>query len=156
VPYVGGSLVDLFSRETTAEPTRRALRGIAADVGDSWTRLAAEHTPRRSGNLARRWESLPVERDELGYRSGTQNPSPLAHLIEFGVAPHVIEPDDEEAIETPEGPRARAEHPGHGGAFMLARSAAEIEVALPEIAQSHLSQWAAEIEQAAKRHEGIS
>ena len=38
---------------------------------------------------------------------------------------------------------------------MLARSALEIEQEADVIAQPHLTRWAREVEQNAKRHEGI-
>ena len=145
MPYRGGSLTDLLGSDTTEPPTRRMLRDVAEEVGDEWTDRAKQHTPTRTGNLARRWRSLPVEKTPEGYTSGTENPSPLAHLVEYGVAPH----------DLGEGERDGAQHPGHEGAHMLARSAHEIDATWPALAQPHLSRWARDVERRAKRHPGV-
>lgn len=145
IAYRGGNLRHLFSEQTTAEPTRLALRDIAGDVGEAWTRRAAALTPVDTGRLAQRWRSLEVEKVPGGYASGTENPSPIAHLIEHGVAPH----------DLGEGEREGAQHPGHAGAFMLARSAEEVVSEFEAIAQPRLSRWASAVERNAKRHKFI-
>lgn len=86
--YHGGDLRNLFSKQTTGAPTRLALRDVAEDVGEEWTRRAAALTPVDTGELASRWRSLDVDKVPEGYQSGTENPSPIAHLIEHGVKPH--------------------------------------------------------------------
>jgi hypothetical protein len=65
-----------------------------------------------------------------------QNDHWRAHWAEWGTRPNRIEPEDQEAIETPEGPRAGAKHPGYPGAHMLSRAAIEPEheqaITMPE------------------------
>jgi hypothetical protein len=140
-------------------PTRAALRGIAGAAGGEMVRLAAEHTPKRSGRTAEAWRQLPVRRTrygpEVAYVSGAENPSYKARFLEYGTDPHEIEPRRADAIDTPEGPRAKAEHPGTEGHHMLARAAEEVDATLGSISQPHLSEWAAAIEERAKRHPGI-
>lgn len=127
-----GSLTALFDARTVP-PVARA---VADDVGEEWTRRAARLTPVDTGELRSRWRSLDVEKVPGGYESGTQNASPIAHLIENGVAPH----------DLGKGKRQGAQHPGQEGAFMLARSAEEIVTELEAIAQPRLSAWASRLE----------
>ena len=156
MPYEGGDLRDLFSRSTVGPPTDRALRDIAHAGGERLTGSAAEHTPTDTGRTRERWRTLPVERVPEGYASGTENPSQVARFLEYGTSPHTIGPEQQEAVETPEGPRAEVHHPGTHGHHMLAKASAEVEAELPAIAQPHLSEWAASIEANAKRHKGIT
>ena len=154
-PYVGGDLSKMFTESTTDPPTRRMMRDVAEGIGEAWTEAARQHTPRETGRLASRWRTLPVEKTPEGYTSGTENPDFRALLVEYGVEDHTLRPRHADALDTPEGPRANAEHPGHDGAHMLAKSAHEIDATWPSIAQPHLSRWAADVERNAKRHPGI-
>jgi hypothetical protein len=96
-----------------------------------------------------------VERHGRVYTEHVQNDHWRAHRAEWGTGPHVIAPDDNEAIETPQGPRARARHPGYPGAHMLARVAHEVEVEFPVLAQEELAAWASAGEANARRRPGI-
>ena len=152
--YEGGSLVDLLSvRRTTGPPTSRAMRDIAESVAEEWRDRAAAHTPVRTGRLRRSWRVISATRITDGYSSGVVNYSPLAHLLEYGVQPHELEPEGAEALG---GPRASAEHPGHRGHHMLSLSAAEIEYRWVQVAEPHMRAWAEEVEHRAKAHKGIS
>ena len=68
----------------------------------------------------------------------------------------MIEPEYKEAIETPEGLRARAHHPGYPGAHMLAGAAHEVEFEFRALAQDELRAWAEAAEANARRRPGIS
>lgn len=158
--YVGGSLVD-FVQAAKGAPVDRAVRNIAQVVGSELTTRAALHTPvGRTGSLARKWRSLPVLPAEGGgWVSGTENPDHRALWIEYGVEPHRLKPrrrdDAPDALDTPEGPRGSADHPGFVGVFPLHRAMHEVEGELEVIAQPAVSAWAAESEARAKRHTGI-
>jgi hypothetical protein len=157
VSYRGGSLVDLFSVSTTAGPTRRLMRDVAAAAGRHMTERAADLTPRQSGRSAAAWRELPVVEFEGGAEGGTENPDYRALFLEEGVDPHDVKPKrDKKAISTPEGARASAHHPGFGGSHMLARAAAETELGLGIIAGPSLAEWAEEVEAKAARHLGIT
>ena len=159
--YVGGSLVDLFKAQTTGPPTTRALRRTAEIAGVELTRRATGHTPVVTGELASKWRPLAVTptEDGDGFTSGTENPDWRAHMVEYGTEPHTIRPKRGDqgagALDTPEGPRGGAEHPGSHGAFMLARAMEEIYSEIGNLAQPALSAWARDIEERAKRHKGI-
>jgi hypothetical protein len=129
---------------------------LAQAGGDALTEAAERNTPRRTGELAEKWRTLPVKVTPEGAQSGTENPDYRARFIEYGVDAHDLRPRRAEALETPEGPRGGAHHPGHEGTHPLARAAAEVEAELPAVAQPALSKWAAEIERAAKNHPGIT
>lgn len=154
--YHGGKLTALCGSRTWGPPTRRAVMDLADAAGRELTDRAARNTPREHGNLARKWEQLPVVRTPEGAESGTRNPDYRALFVEEGVDPHELRPRRAEAIDTPEGPRASADHPGHQGAHMLARAAAEVEAELPGIAAPTLARWAAEVEERAARHPGVT
>jgi hypothetical protein len=72
-----------------------------------------------------------------------------------GHRPAPIAPEDQEAITTPEGPRAGAMHPGQPGAHMLSRAAHEVELEFPALAQDELAEWATAAEANARRKAGI-
>ena len=148
--YRGGSLVDLFKEQTTQPPTRALLRAIADEAGAEIKRRAATNTPVDTGVTRSRWEQIPVRRvrHESGlpaYESGARNPHYKARWLEYGVEPHEIE-----------GPRGTVHHPGFAGKHMLAEAMSETEAALGTLAAPRLQAWAVEVEQRAKRHEGIS
>jgi hypothetical protein len=153
--YEGGDLRDLFKPATTDAPTRRALRNVAQAAGEEMTERAARHTPKRTGDLARKWRSIPVTETPSAAHSGTENPDFRARLLEHGVGPHALRPKDADALATPEGPRGGARHPGFAGRHMLARAVAEVDAELPAIARPHLERWAREIETEAAKHPGI-
>ena len=158
--YRGGSLTDLFKAETTQPPTRNGLRDIADAAGAAMTEATRQHTPVKTGRTRDSWRQLPVRRvrHESGaaaYESGVTSSYYKARWLEEGTEPHRIEPKQAQAIDTPDGPRAGAEHPGTEPHYMTRKAAAEVEQALEEIAQPHLSKWAADIERRAKRHKGI-
>jgi hypothetical protein len=66
-----------------------------------------------------------------------------------------VKPKRAKALDTPQGPRSKAEHPGTEGQDPLARAAAAVEESWPTLAQPSMQEWAAEIEANAKRHFGI-
>jgi hypothetical protein len=156
MPYRGGKLTSLAGSRTWGPPTRRAVMDLADAGGRELTDRAARNTPRESGHLARKWEQLPVTRTPDGAESGTTNPDYRALFVEEGVDPHDLTPRRAEAIDTPEGPRASADHPGHRGSHMLARAAAEVEAELPAIGAPALRRWADEVEERAARHQGVT
>jgi hypothetical protein len=67
-------------------------------------------------------------------------------MVERGVQPHEIKPDERKAIETERGPRAAAHHPGYAGAFMTQRAAAEVEVYGDKLLEPEAEAFAAEVE----------
>jgi hypothetical protein len=158
--YRGGSLVPLFSVSTTAAPTRRLMRDVAAAGGRHMTERAADLTPRQSGRTAAAWRELAVVEFEGGAEGGTENPNYRALFLEEGVEPHDVKPKrgrrGKKAISTPAGARAGAHHPGFGGSHMLARAAAETELGLGIVAAPSLAEWAAAVEANAARHKGIT
>jgi hypothetical protein len=153
--YSGGSLTDLVKAATVRPPTRRAVRDLADAAGRAMTERARENTPTRTGVTAASWSQLRVRQTRDAAESGTENRSHKAHWLEWGVKPHKIRPRDAEAIDTPEGARAEADHPGIAAHHPLARAMAEVEAALPAIAEPILEDWAEEIERNAARHPGI-
>ena len=96
-----------------------------------------------------------TQHGERGYSSGARNPDHRARWIEHGTEPHSLLPKDAEALDTPEGPRARAEHPGTEAQAPLAQAMADVEATIEGLAQPSVRAWAAEVEQNAKRHKGI-
>jgi Bacteriophage HK97-gp10, putative tail-component len=134
VPYrhLAGDLPSLFAQDGVPP----LLRQVADLGGARFTELAAAHTPVDTGELAEGWEQLPVERigygGEPAYQSGTENSTWYSHFIEYGVDPHSIERDDGGVVE----------HPGHEGAHMTTKAAAELEETLDLIAEPLLQAWA--------------
>jgi hypothetical protein len=155
--YSGGSLTDLVKAATVRPPTRRAVRDLADAAGRAMTERARENTPTRTGVTAASWSQLRVRQTRDGNaESGTTNPRFEARLLEHGVRPHPIKPRSAEAIDTPEGPRAEADHPGIAAHHPLARAAAEVEASFPAIAEPTLDKWADDIEGRAAKHRGIT
>jgi hypothetical protein len=136
---------------------------MAALGGCELTDRARRYTPLGTGedygHVRDAWEELEAERASRrgfdAYESGAVNPHYRATWLEYGTEPRVIEPDEAEAIDTPEGPRARARHPGTRGAHMLLRAMTELEVEFPALAQPELGAWAAAAERNAKRQPGV-
>jgi Bacteriophage HK97-gp10, putative tail-component len=130
--HLQGDLVALFDQDGVPP----LLRQVADLGGARFTELAAAHTPVDTGELAEGWAQLPVERigygGEAAYRSGAENSTWYAHFIEYGVEPHTIERDDGGVIE----------HPGHEGAHMTTKAAAELEETLDLLVSPHLGAWA--------------
>lgn len=132
-----GSLAALFDSKTVA-PIARA---IADDAGRSFTRHAAEATPRLTGRTAESWQHVGVEgvRHESGlpaWQSGTLNSYYKARWLEFGVKPHGLG----------DGERQGAQHPGTAGHHMTSKAAELVEAELPAIAHPKLAGWAAGLE----------
>jgi hypothetical protein len=145
-----------IKEETVGPPTREAMRSVTERVVLIWSDRAAELTPRRTGRTALKWTVTEVVRTPVGYSANVENPSFKARLLEFGIAPHRLKGKRKDALSTPEGPRANADHPGVRPYAMLSVSAAEVEGALEEIAQPIMTAWIEQIEQRAKRHRGIT
>jgi len=154
--YSGGSLTSLFSFATTQPPTRRMLRDTTDDVGKTVTARTKELTPMVTGKTRDSFHQIPTHRVVGGYESGVESSFYLARLLDAGIAPHTISPKKKKALSTPEGARANVRHPGVRGRHMVANALAEAEAALPTIAEPHLQTWAAEVENTARGHEGVS
>jgi hypothetical protein len=154
--YSGGSLTDLVKAATVRPPTRRAVRDLADAAGRAMTERARENTPTRTGVTAASWSQLRVRETRDGAESGAENPSHKAHWLEWGVKPHKIRPRSAESIDTPEGQRAEADHPGTRAYHPLARAMAEVEASFPAIAEPTLRGWADDIEGRAAKHRGIT
>jgi hypothetical protein len=153
VKYTGGSLVDWV--RAGREPMQRTMRAVANAGAEELARRAAEHTPAETGNTAASWRTVPARPTRNGWEASAETSHPLAHLLEYGTDPHRLAPDDAQALDTPEGPRAGAEHPGSRAHHMMARAAAELEESLDAIAAPHLAAWEREADALAKRHRGI-
>jgi Bacteriophage HK97-gp10, putative tail-component len=101
VPYIGpklSSLVDAISDVTSL--FARELCDLGAE--EMYDR-AVPYTPVRSGAVRNAWTRTVVDRHGNVYEARVQNDHWRAHFAEWGTGPHRIEPEDQEAIETPEG-----------------------------------------------------
>ena len=158
MPYLGGRLSSFVS--AVREVTAPAACSMAETGGLEMLTRSQRYTPVDTGEVRHAWHATPVERVSIrtldGYEVHVQNTHWRAHWAEWGTSPHRIEPEDEQAITTPEGPRAGAEHPGYRGAHMMGRAAAEVETEFPWLVQDELSAWAKAAEQNARRRQGIS
>ncbi len=105
------------------------------------TERAAEHTPRLTGRTAASFKPTPTRRTGERVVGGTHSNSFRARLLEHGTRPHRIEPKRSDALSTPEGPRAGADHPGTQPTHAVARAVAETEQALPRIAMRSSDGW---------------
>jgi len=161
MPYLGGRLTDLV--RGVREVTPPAARAMAAIGGRHLTLRTRDGTPigpgTDYGHVRGSWTEKEVEHQRSGgidrYRSGVESHHYRAPWVEWGVEPHDIEPDDAQAIDTPEGPRAGAHHPGYPGAHPVAKAVAELEATLPEVMQPELEAWAKAAEANAKRYPAI-
>lgn len=126
------------------------LRRVAQDAGEQITSRARAMTPVDTGALASAWAPIPARQVAPGtWESGATNRHYTAGWVEYGTLPHELKPKRAKAINTPEGPRASADHPGSVGAFMLARALAEVYAELPTLAAPALHGWARQIERGA-------
>lgn len=156
--YHGDSLAS-FVRAAKA-PTQRAARRMADRGGAVMTERTRVHTPVETGEVRRSWRQKPTALERLDatdtYVSGVETEHWRAPMIEHGVEPHRIEPKHDadpetpEAIETPAGPRAGADHPGYPGAHAVAKAAAELEATGDTVLRPELLRWKAEAEAAAR------
>jgi hypothetical protein len=136
---------------------------MAEAGGDYLLERAQFYTPvgpgRDGGHVPDAWEPVEVKRRRIGgyvaYTSGAMNRHYRAGWIEWGTAPHRIEPEDEQAITTPEGLRAGAMHPGTRGAHMAAKAATDLDAHGPEVLAPELRAWATAAEANARRRPGI-
>ena len=151
--YSGASLKGLV--EAVSEVTPLAARNLCEAGTEEMYHRAQRYTPVRSGAVRASWQTTLVERHGRIYEARVQNTHWRAHWAEWGTGPHRIAPDDQEAITTPEGPRAGAMHPGQPGSHMLSRAAHEVEVEFPALAQDELQAWAKTAEANARRRPGI-
>ena len=156
VGYQGGKVSGLFD----GEPARLAARRMAERGGERMTELARDGTPVETGEVRASWEQVPVTRERHpagpAYRSGVRSEHYRARWVEYGVQRHEIRPDDEQALDTPRGPRAGADHPGYPGRHPVANAAAYLEANFAREMAPEAERWAAEQDAAAKRREGIS
>jgi len=135
------------------------MRNVVEEAASTAKVIAQGHSPKATGRFAVKWESSaasPTMGGAHGWQAEVSNDSFLAAWIELGVQPHAIDPEDGEAIATPDGPRAGAMHPGTRALHPLGRAMDETEAALPGIAEPHLREWSEEIESNAARHQGIT
>jgi len=161
MPYIGGSLKGLV--EAVSEVTSLAAFAMADAGADYLHRRARLYTPigpgRDGGHVYTAWEKVPVERRRVGgypaWEGGARNQHYRVGWLEYGTAPRVIEPDDQEAITTPEGPRAAAHHPGTPAHHMMSRTAHDLDVLGDEVLADELREWATVAEANARRRAGI-
>ncbi len=153
MPYIGGKLSDMV--DAFKDVTPHFARELCELGADEMYDRAVRYTPVHTGAVRNAWTRTFVDRHGDAYEARVQNDHWRAHWAEWGVGPHRIRPDEEEAIVTPEGPRAGAMHPGYPGAHMLSRAAHEVEVMYPALAQDTLSAWARAAEANARRKPGI-
>lgn len=149
-----GDLAALFDREARTM-LRDALEDVTAQAGRTMTMLAAEATPKESGQTAERWRTSPVTRatghGSAAWEVSAENPSHIARFLELGVRPHEISPEQAKAIETEVGPRGGAHHPGLHGRHMTLRALEELEVAIEAgLAEPRLEAWATAVERRAE------
>jgi hypothetical protein len=141
------------------EVTGPALRSMADRGGEAMTEIARERTPlgpgKDYGHVRESWRRKPVTRESrpggAGYASGVESDHYRARWVEWGVGPHNIDPKDAEAIQTPEGPRAAAHHPGYAGAHPVAQAAAAVDAGFGGLMRPEAQAWAREAEANAKR-----
>jgi hypothetical protein len=161
MPYIGGSLKGLV--EAVSEVTPLAAFAMADAGADYLHRQARFYTPigpgRDGGHVYTAWEKVPVERRRVGgypaWEGGARNQHYRVGWLEYGTAPRVIEPDDQQAIETPEGPRAAAHHPGTRGEHMMLRATLDLEANAERVLAPKAHAWAAAAEANARRKPGI-
>ena len=153
MPYIGGKVQDLV--KAMAEVTPLAAFEMADAGADYLLGQARQHTPigpgRDGGHVYTAWEKVEVERRRVGgyvaYVGGARNRHYRAGWLEYGTAPRVIEPDDQQALSTPEGPRAAAHHPGTRGEHMALRAAMDLEAHGEHVLSPALRAWAQAVEQ---------
>lgn len=151
MPYhQSAPLASLFDEQAQAI-VKQTAREIADDVGREMTAATKRHTPVRTGRTRDSFDQSPTRHEPPDrYVSGVESHDFRARLVEHGVKPHDLKPKDPDgALATPEGPRAGAHHPGHGGAHMVAQAAAEVDARLARIAQQKLDRMARRIERLA-------
>lgn len=156
--YVGDSLAN-FVRAIEA-PTSRAARRMADKGGAVMTERTKAHTPVQTGEVRASWRQKSTAAQRINatdaYVSGVETHHWRAPMVEHGVRPHRIEPKHDadpetpEALETPEGPRAGADHPGYPGAHAVAKAAAELDATGATILRPELERWKREAEAAAR------
>ena len=159
--YQGGSLKGFVS--AAVEVTPLAAFAMADAGADYLLRQARDYTPigpgRDGGHVYTAWEKVEVDRTRVGgyvaYQGGALNRHYRVGWLEYGTAPRVIEPDDQEAITTPEGPRAAAHHPGTPARHMMGRAAHDLDVHGDEVLADELREWATAAEANARRRPGI-
>jgi len=147
----GRTLTGLFG-ERAQNATRDLVYELAEAAAERMRDLAREFTPKDSGELASQWEVTPVRvgvQDALVvYEATVFNESPIAHLIEYGTDPHVIE-GGQSFTDPASGQRVfvhEIEHPGTRGIFMLINAAAWVEADLERLLGPLVRRWAVRIE----------
>ncbi len=162
MPYIGGKVQDFVA--AVREVTPLAVYEMADAGSDYLLDRATFYTPlgpgRDGGHVRVAWEKLPVERRRFGgypaWEGGARNRHYQVGWLEYGTAPRVIEPDDQQAIETPEDPRAAAHHPGTRPEHMLLRATLDLEANAEYVLAPKARAWAAAAEENARRKPGIS
>jgi HK97 gp10 family phage protein len=85
------------------------------EVGKALRREMRSRVPRASGAFRKAIRSK-FTRDKLTMTTGAMKKNgrahPLAHIIEFGTAPHALAPKNKKAMKLEEGFAASAQHPG--------------------------------------------
>jgi len=161
--YEGGKLADLVQAVQASTP--RAARSMAEKGGEYLVERARVHTPVDSGEVRDSWEQKETALERINaadtYTSGVESHHHVARWVEWGVDPHRIEPEKDtdpetpEALTTPEGPRAGADHPGFRGFHPVASAAAELDAKGEKILRPEVERWKAEVEAAARAKRGI-
>lgn len=125
------------------EASKEGVRAAALEVTQSVRRTvaAASGGDSRLSGVGKRGAKVGAGFDVKGTRNPTavvQARGPL-HLIERSTKPHAITPkkrNKTRAIQTPEGPRASAQHPGTRGKHPFERGVALASPRVPRVFQA--------------------
>jgi hypothetical protein len=108
--------IDAMCRETTEE----SVEAIQDRV--------QENTPVITGALKESVVTTPVVQDVRGdYTAAVESDLEYAPYVEFGTSPHVIQPNDAEALAFDGRVVAEVHHPGNRGRHMFRQGAIEFE-----------------------------
>jgi len=141
VAYRGGSLLEVFSRENTGPPTRRMMRNVRCGRG----LLARQGRGAYAGQVREPAVELGAHAGPPDARRGRRihgrHREPCAARPPRRVR-HGGPPDQarrREGAGHPRGAEGQCRHPGARGSYMVTKAAAELDEAVEEIAQPHLS-----------------
>ena len=105
-----------ISVEDLVAAIEQSIERTLEDVGDSLVEKAVRLVPVDTGNLMKSINSTAPEEEDDKYSILFRAQAPYAANVEFGTAPHVIEPKDAKALRFKRGDQVvfarKVHHPG--------------------------------------------
>lgn len=166
MPYVGGKVTSFFD-EGAQTVTREATRRLTDRTGGKLKDMVTEHTPVKTGKLAKSWKQTPAVEQGDGYMTEVGTDVDYAPYVENGTG--LYGPKHAKYLIKPRAPGGTLRfvvdgkvvfakyvwHPGSPGAYMMAKSLNELDAVVETGLGTDLTleEWVRDMEAEAEKQE---